>query len=113
MTFDRRIPTRLIWIVLLSAGSASCASDSGETSERSYANDVLVDSDWIEANMDDSSVRLLEVGGNSEAFAEGHLPGASFLSLARLSNPDDPVRQHRHRAAAGNAQRLRPPAARR
>lgn len=92
MTFDRMLPTGFIWILLLSAASASCASDSGETSERSYANDVLVDSDWIEANMDDSSVRLLEVGGNSEDFAEGHLPGASFLSMGRLSNPDDPVR---------------------
>ena len=92
MTYDRTIPTKLLWIMLLSALSASCASDGGETTERSYANDVLVDTDWIEAHTGDSSVRLLEVGGNAEAFGEGHLPGASFLSMGRLSNPDDPVR---------------------
>ena len=92
MTRYRTVPTRLIWIMLLSAVSGSCASESGETTERAYANDVLVDTEWIETHAEDSSVRVLEVGGNAEAFGEGHLPGASFLSMGRLSNPDDPVR---------------------
>ncbi len=97
MTHDRTapttfLPTTFLWIVLLSAISASCASDSGETGELAYAKDVLVDTDWIEARLGDASVRVLEVGGNSNAFGEGHLPGASFLSMGRLSNPDDPVR---------------------
>ncbi len=92
MTYHRAAPTKPLWIILLSAVVASCVSDSAETSGRSYANDVLVDTEWIEANMEDSGVRLLEVGGNADAFLEGHLPGASFLSMARLSNPDDPVR---------------------
>ena len=92
MTYHRTVPTKLLWIMLLSAVMASCASDSRETSERSYAHDVLVDTEWIEANMEDPSVRVLEVGGNANAFGEGHLPGASFLSMGRLSNPDDPIR---------------------
>ncbi|HIC22679.1 MAG TPA: hypothetical protein EYO84_04575, partial [Planctomycetes bacterium] len=92
MTYHGTAPTKPLWIILLSAVVASCASDSAETSGRSYAKDVLVDAEWIEANMEDSGVRVLEVGGNADAFGESHLPGASFLSMGRLSNPDDPIR---------------------
>ena len=91
MTYDRAIRSRLLSLVLLSAVVASCAGDSGETAERAYANDVLVDTEWVEARIEDPSVRVLEVGGNAVAFGEGHLPGASFLPMGRLSNPDDPV----------------------
>jgi len=92
MTYDRMVPAKLLWVVLLSTVVASCSGDSGEIAERAYANDVLVDTEWIEAHMDDPSVRVLEVGGNAEAFGEGHLPGASFVSMGSLSNPDDPLR---------------------
>ena len=92
MTNYRTVLTRLLWIMLLSAVSASCASEGGEMTERAYANDVLVDTEWIEAHAGDSSVRVLEVGGNADNFGEGHVPGASFLSMGRLSNPDDPLR---------------------
>ena len=92
MTYHRTAPTKPLWIILLSAVVASCASDSAETLGRSYAKDVLVDTEWIETNVGDSGVRVLEVGGNADAFGEGHLPGASFLSMGRLSNPDDPIR---------------------
>ena len=87
MTYDPTVLTKLLWIMLLSMVSASC-----ETAERAYATDVLVDTEWVEAHMEDPSVRLLEVGGNANAFAEGHLPGASFLSMGGLSNPDEPIR---------------------
>ncbi len=92
MTYHRTVPTKLLWIMLLSIVSASCASDGGETAERAYATDVLVDAEWIEAHVVDPSVRVLEVGGNANAFGEGHLPGASFLPMGLLSNPDDPIR---------------------
>ena len=92
MTHDRAVPSKLLWIMLLSIVSASCASDGGETTEGAYASDVLVDTEWIEAHVADPGVRVLEVGGNADAFTEGHLPGASFLSMGRLSNPDDPIR---------------------
>ena len=92
MTYYRTVRTKLLWIVLLGAVMASCAGDGGEIAERAYANDVLVDTEWIEAHMEDPSVRVLEVGRNANAFGEGHLPGASFLSMGRLSDPDDPIR---------------------
>ena len=92
MTDRRTLPTKLLWIMLLSAVSASCTDQDGETSVQAYAKDVLVDTEWMEAQAEDSSVRVVEVGGNAEAFGEGHLPGASFLAMRLLSNPDDPVR---------------------
>jgi len=92
MIQHRTVPTKLLWIVLSSIVSASCTSDGSDTIELAAASDVLVDTEWIEAHADDPSVRLLEVGGNANAFGEGHLPGASFLSMGSLSNPDDPIR---------------------
>ena len=91
MTYERTVRTSLLWIVLSSAGLASCNSDAGETAEVAFATDVLVDTEWIEAHAADPSLRVLEVGGNANAFGEGHLPGAAFLSMRSLSNPDDPI----------------------
>ncbi|WP_323677757.1 sulfurtransferase [Halorubellus sp. PRR65] len=46
-----------------------------------YANDVLVTADWVEDNLDafqddDSDHRLVEVDVDTEAYDEGHAPGA-------------------------------------
>jgi len=46
-----------------------------------YANDVLVTADWVEDNLesfqdDDSSHRLVEVDVDTEAYDDGHAPGA-------------------------------------
>jgi thiosulfate/3-mercaptopyruvate sulfurtransferase len=39
---------------------------------------VLVDPDWIDAHLDDSDVRLVEVDVSPAAYKEGHIPGAVF-----------------------------------
>ena len=46
-----------------------------------YANDVLVSADWVEDNLDefgsdDPGLRLVEVDVDTEAYGEGHAPGA-------------------------------------
>ena len=92
MTYYRTVPRKFLWIILLSATVAACANEAAEVVQQGYAKDVLVDAAWVATHMDDASVRLLELGGNDEAFTEGHLPGASFLSMRQLSNPDDPIR---------------------
>jgi thiosulfate/3-mercaptopyruvate sulfurtransferase len=56
-----------------------------------YAKDVLVDTEWLAVRAEDQSVRIVEVGGSSSAYDEGHVPGSVFLSMGRLSNPDEPV----------------------
>jgi len=89
MTYGRRSHRGSLAVALLCA--AACAGEVAETGERTYARDVLVDTDWIEARLGDPTVNVIEVGGNARAFTEGHLPGATFLSMGGLSNPDDAI----------------------
>ncbi len=41
-----------------------------------YANDVLVDTQWVEDHLDDPSIRIVEVDENPGLYAEAHIPGA-------------------------------------
>jgi thiosulfate/3-mercaptopyruvate sulfurtransferase len=41
-----------------------------------YAKDVLVSTDWVQAHLDDPSIRIVEVDENPALYAEGHIPGA-------------------------------------
>jgi thiosulfate/3-mercaptopyruvate sulfurtransferase len=41
-----------------------------------YANDVLVDTQWVENHLNDSSIRIVEVDENTALYAEAHIPGA-------------------------------------
>jgi thiosulfate/3-mercaptopyruvate sulfurtransferase len=41
-----------------------------------YAKDVLVDTQWVEDHLDDSSIRIVEVDENPALYEEAHIPGA-------------------------------------
>ena len=41
-----------------------------------YANDVLVDTQWVENHLNDESIRIVEVDENPALYAEAHNPGA-------------------------------------
>ena len=41
-----------------------------------YANDVLVDTDWVQQHSGDDSIRIVEVDENPALYAEAHIPGA-------------------------------------
>jgi thiosulfate/3-mercaptopyruvate sulfurtransferase len=41
-----------------------------------YANDVLVDTQWVEDHLGDDSIRVVEVDENPALYAEAHIPGA-------------------------------------
>jgi len=41
-----------------------------------YANDVLVETQWVEDHLGDDSVRIVEVDENPALYAQGHIPGA-------------------------------------
>jgi thiosulfate/3-mercaptopyruvate sulfurtransferase len=43
---------------------------------QSYANDVLVDTEWVERRLDDDQIRIVEVDENPALYAEAHIPGA-------------------------------------
>jgi thiosulfate/3-mercaptopyruvate sulfurtransferase len=41
-----------------------------------YANDVLVETQWVQDHLDDDSIRIVEVDENPALYAEAHIPGA-------------------------------------
>lgn len=42
----------------------------------SYANDVLVSTEWVADHLDDDSIRIVEVDENPALYDEAHIPGA-------------------------------------
>jgi len=41
-----------------------------------YANDVLVDTQWVEDHLHDEGLRIVEVDESPDLYAEAHIPGA-------------------------------------
>jgi thiosulfate/3-mercaptopyruvate sulfurtransferase len=41
-----------------------------------YANDVLVETQWVEDRLEDDSIRIVEVDENPALYEEAHIPGA-------------------------------------
>jgi thiosulfate/3-mercaptopyruvate sulfurtransferase len=41
-----------------------------------YANDVLVEPEWLEEHLNDDSIRIVEVDENPDLYREAHIPGA-------------------------------------
>ena len=56
-----------------------------------YANDVLVETDWLAENLDDDSIRIVEVDENPALYAEAHIPGA--IGFDWKEDLQDPVRR--------------------
>ncbi len=56
-----------------------------------YAKDVLVDTDWVQAHLEDPSVRVVEVGENPHSYEDAHIPGAIGLDWKR--DLQDPTRR--------------------
>ena len=56
-----------------------------------YANDVLVETDWLAEHLDDDSIRIVEVDENPDLYAEAHIPGA--IGFDWKEDLQDPVRR--------------------
>ena len=53
--------------------------------------EVLVDADWVAQHKDDANVKLIEVDVDTDAYNEGHIPGA--VAWNWTSQLNDPVRR--------------------
>ena len=67
-------------------------SASNSISEISYANQVLVDTQWLQDHKYDESIRIAEVDYDPTANYEfGHIPGAVLIDWKKDIN--DPIRE--------------------
>jgi thiosulfate/3-mercaptopyruvate sulfurtransferase len=57
----------------------------------SYAKDVLVETDWVAAHLDDDAIRIVEVDENPALYRQGHIPGA--IGLDWRTDLQDQVRR--------------------
>ena len=53
--------------------------------------EVLVETEWVEANLARTGTRLLEVDEDTDAYGRGHIPGA--LGVHWKNDLQDPVRR--------------------
>jgi thiosulfate/3-mercaptopyruvate sulfurtransferase len=94
--------TLLLILIALSTILGACAVPLTPTADTSVAPvtidnsanpDLLVDSAWILENADDPNVRLIDVRGDLEEYAAGHIPGAVHIDVGdQMTNPEDSTR---------------------
>jgi thiosulfate/3-mercaptopyruvate sulfurtransferase len=53
--------------------------------------DVLVETDWVQANLNRAGIRVLDVDEDTEAYGRGHIPGA--LGINWKKDLQDPIRR--------------------
>jgi thiosulfate/3-mercaptopyruvate sulfurtransferase len=46
---------------------------------------MLVQTDWLAAHLNDPNIVILHVGGDRRAYDSGHIPGARFLALSDIA----------------------------
>jgi thiosulfate/3-mercaptopyruvate sulfurtransferase len=56
-----------------------------------YANDVLVENDWLEAHLADEQIRIVEVDENPALYTGAHIPGA--IGFDWQADLQDPIRR--------------------
>src|SRR4029453_7390933 len=54
-----------------------------------FANDVLVETDWVADHLDNDDIRIVEGDENPALYAEAHIPGA--IGFAWKRDLQDPV----------------------
>ncbi|MCA9894039.1 MAG: sulfurtransferase [Anaerolineae bacterium] len=89
MKFIRHIAALLVILLLLTP--VALAQDTEEEVAEFANPEILVDTDWILENTGEEGIVLLFIGGELEDYEAEHIPGALFVSLADLNNPEDDV----------------------
>lgn len=68
--------TAIKGMTLLAAAALTSALFAGSV----LASDALVDSKWVEANLENPKVRIFEVSVDTGVYERGHIPGAAHLN---------------------------------
>lgn len=74
--------------ILIGTGILICSALLQATNALAAPSDVLVSTEWLEKNLDDPSLRIVEVSVNPGQFERGHIPGAvNFVWHTDLVDP--------------------------
>lgn len=89
----------LLTLIILSTALSACVAPLTPTADTSvepvtvdgYARpELLVDTAWIQEHLSDPAVRLIDVTGNAEEYAAGHIPGAVYINVgSEMTDPED------------------------
>ncbi|MBI3943927.1 MAG: sulfurtransferase [Chloroflexi bacterium] len=89
----------LISVVTTACGSPGLSTGQSAPSQAANANpagyakpDVLVDTAWVKAHLQDAKVRLIDLSGKPDTYTAGHIPGAVYTALNDYVNPADPIK---------------------
>ncbi len=72
----------VLFVVLVAAPGFAPADEPGEartTTDGLGSSELLVDGSWLEAQLGDSSVVIVDYGRELEDYENGHIPGAAYL----------------------------------
>src|ERR1700752_4406721 len=76
-----RIVAALIFLVVTVIGAQTSSAAQGKVRES-----MIVSTDWLEKQLKDDNLILLQVGEKKE-YEAAHIPGAQFIQLADISTP--------------------------
>jgi len=93
----------IVWILSISVLLAGCvvavsapavqAPGPTTAAEEATAPQALVTTAWLADHLSDAHIRIIDLSGKPEVYAEGHLPGAVYVNWQTdLTDPDNPVR---------------------
>ncbi|MSP12656.1 MAG: hypothetical protein EXR62_06825 [Chloroflexi bacterium] len=88
-----------ILVITTACGSPAILAGQATPTQASNANptgyakpDVLVDTAWVKAHLQDAKVRFIDLSGKPDTYAAGHIPGAVYTSLNDYVNPNDSIK---------------------
>lgn len=81
-----RLKSFIVLLVVLAIGAFAVFAN-----EEALPESAVVSADWLEANLDNPSVRVIEVSVNPGVYERGHIPGA--VNVAWHTQLVDPVRR--------------------
>ncbi len=81
-----RIKSFIVLLVILAIGAFAVGAQAEALPET-----AVVSADWLEANLDNPSVRIIEVSVNPGVYERGHIPGA--VNVSWHSQLVDPIRR--------------------
>lgn len=87
----KRITFLALAIVLALTGLGGLAAPQVSYAQDDATSNVLVTADWLDANLDNPDVRVIEVSVNPGVFERGHIPGA--VNFVWHTDLVDPVRR--------------------